>query len=188
MVIPRDPGNPEFGTNPGRQKRGRKSNLMKHRRFFWVHWYKNCFNAFSRIKYGCPRWTTYHSLSVLPGSRGRALWCIPDLTTAGSGVSPDGRKHALPHTHPTRFLRPTGVEEKRLAPSLCRNEAKHYVASLACQFSSPDKELLPPLEAARPFPPPTNFESGVHAPRVFMVRCPTVSCCLPHPVDSQLPR
>ena len=79
---------------------------MKHRRFFWVHWYKNCFNAFSRIKYGCPRWTTYHSLSVLPGSRGRALWCIPDLTTAGSGVSPDGRKHALPQAHPTRFLRP----------------------------------------------------------------------------------
>ena len=89
----------------------------------------------------------------------RALWCILDWTTPGSGVSPEGRKHALPHTHPTRFLRPTGVGEKRLAPSLCRNEAKHYVASLACQFSSPDKELLPPLEAARPFPPPTNFES-----------------------------
>ena len=26
----------QFGTNPGRQKRGRKSNLMKQRRFFWV--------------------------------------------------------------------------------------------------------------------------------------------------------
>ena len=57
-VCPRDPGNSEFGTNPGRQKMGRKSNLMKRSRFFWVHWYKNCFNACSRIKHGCPRWTT----------------------------------------------------------------------------------------------------------------------------------
>ena len=57
-LYPRDPGNSEFGTNPGRQKMGRKSNLMKQSRFFWVHWYKNCFNACSRIKHGCPRWTT----------------------------------------------------------------------------------------------------------------------------------
>ena len=57
-------------SKPGRQMMGRKSNLMKQSRFFWVHWYKNCCNAFSRIKYGCPRWTTYHSFSVLPGSRG----------------------------------------------------------------------------------------------------------------------
>ena len=32
---PREPDKSEFGTNPGRQKRGRKSNLMKQR-FFWV--------------------------------------------------------------------------------------------------------------------------------------------------------
>ena len=42
---PREPDKSEFGTNPGRQKRGRKSNLMKQRRFFWYKWYKNWFKC-----------------------------------------------------------------------------------------------------------------------------------------------
>ena len=42
---PREPDNSESGTNPGRQKRGRKSNLMKQRRFFWYKWYKNWFKC-----------------------------------------------------------------------------------------------------------------------------------------------
>ena len=45
LAPPREPDNSESGTNPGRQKRGRKSNLMKQRRFFWYKWYKNWFKC-----------------------------------------------------------------------------------------------------------------------------------------------
>ena len=45
--FPRNPNNREFGTNPGRQKRGRISNLINKRRFLWAKIFKN-------PKNGCP--------------------------------------------------------------------------------------------------------------------------------------
>ena len=44
--VPREPDKSEFGNNPGRQKRGRKSNLMKQSRFFWVQMVQNRFCIF----------------------------------------------------------------------------------------------------------------------------------------------
>ena len=43
VVAPRESNNLELGTNLGRQKRGRKSNVMNQRRFFGPKWYKNWF-------------------------------------------------------------------------------------------------------------------------------------------------
>ena len=87
LVEPREPGNREFGTKLGRQKTGRKSNLLKKSSFFEF----TGTNAFSRIQshLSCRiGFAQKLSISRVIGSRTAVLGFLHLLeTTAGDDVT-----------------------------------------------------------------------------------------------------